>query len=383
MTGRLVGVDLARLVALLGMFAAHLVDENGPGPGGVDGLFQVVAGRSSALFAVLAGVSLALASPPDRVRADPRGTRWRLLARAALVAVIGLFLGLLDSGIAVILAYYGLLFCCALPVLGWAPRRLAVLALTWGLLSPAVSLVLRGWLPEPTLAVPSLATLLLEPVGTVTELLVTGYYPVLTWATYLFAGLAVGRLLQRYGASWPVIRWLLLGGAWLAALTLAVSALVTRTDAAREALLATLPRGSWEGVVRELRLGMYGTHPDSWWWLGVWSPHSGSTVTLLHGTGTALLTLGLCLAVVRLTPAVPWLIASGAGRMTLTFYTAHVVLMATPLGDEGPLARDTSTGLALQSIITVVLGAALAALHLRGPLEAGVSRLVSQVPSGT
>lgn len=370
----MIGVDLARMLALLGMFAAHLVDEDGPGPGDVDAFFQLVAGRSSALFAVLAGVSLALASPLAATRRDPAPYRRALLVRASCVAVIGLFLGMFSSGLAVILVYYGVLFCCAIPVLGWGSRRLAWLALGWGLLSPVVSLVLRGWLPEPTLAVPSFATALLMPVGTVTELVVTGYYPVLTWATYLFAGLAVGRAVQAQGDSWRLIRTLLLVGAWLAAAALAASALVTRSPGVREALLGSMPMGTWSALSRELREGLYGTHPaDSWWWLGVWSPHTGSVVDLAHTTGTALLVLGLCLAVVRLTDAAPWGILSGAGRMTLTFYTAHVLLMASPLGDEGLLARDTATGFPLQAGITVALGAGLAALGLRGPLEAAVS----------
>ena len=43
-TARVVGVDLARTVALLGMFAAHLVSPVEPGaPGGVDPLFQGIA----------------------------------------------------------------------------------------------------------------------------------------------------------------------------------------------------------------------------------------------------------------------------------------------------------------------------------------------------
>lgn len=375
-SARVIGVDLARLLALLGMFAAHLVDENGPGPGDVDAFFQLVAGRSSALFAVLAGVSLAFVSPLAAARRDPGPFRRHLLLRAAGVAFIGLFLGMFSSGIAVILVYYGVLFCCALPVLGWGARRLTWLAIGWGLLSPIVSLLLRGWLPEPTLAVPSFATLLLAPVETATELLVTGYYPVLTWATYLFAGLAVGRALQSQGTRWRLIRTLLLVGAWLATVALAVSALVTRAPGVREALLTGMPLGSWSALARELREGLHGTHPaDSWWWLGVWSPHTGSIVDLAHTTGTAVLTLGFCLAAVRLIPTVPWAILSGAGRMTLTFYTAHVLLMASPLGDEGLLARDTATGFPLQAGLTVTLGALVSALGLRGPLESGLSAL--------
>src|SRR5688500_16087431 len=56
---RLGGVDLARGLAVFGMFAAHV----GPDPrdGGLIGpLMQLTHGRSSVLFAALAGLSLAL-----------------------------------------------------------------------------------------------------------------------------------------------------------------------------------------------------------------------------------------------------------------------------------------------------------------------------------
>src|SRR5699024_8256212 len=89
---RLVGVDLARLLALVGMFAAHVTAVE---DGEVPVLFQVVAGRSSALFALLAGVSLVLVT-----RATSAGNvgvhRARLLVRAGVVALVGMVLGVLD-----------------------------------------------------------------------------------------------------------------------------------------------------------------------------------------------------------------------------------------------------------------------------------------------
>ncbi|WP_130014605.1 heparan-alpha-glucosaminide N-acetyltransferase domain-containing protein [Serinicoccus sediminis] len=378
-TRRLVGIDLARTLALLGMFAAHLATHEGDGPGGVSWLFQLVAGRSSALFAVLAGVSIALAAPLSAVRADPRLHRRRLLVRSALIAGLGLLVGLPGSGIAVILTYYGLLFCCALPVLQWRARPLAWLALGWGLLSPLVSLLVRQALPGPTLAVPSVASLLVVgPVQLLTELLVTGYYPVLTWATYLFAGLAVGRWLQaRDGADRTVTGSLVLGGAGLAALALGVSGLLLRSEQVRAALLesAGLAADAWPVLDADRRTGFYGTHPEgSAWWLGVWAPHSGSVVDLAHTTGTALLVLGGCLALVRATAALPWSVLAGAGRATLTLYVAHVLVLATPLGDQGPLARETSTGLVLHGLLALVAGALLAASGRRGPLEEFVHR---------
>ena len=381
---RLVGIDLARTLALLGMFAAHLAVQEGDGPGGVSWLFQLVAGRSSALFAVLAGVSIALAAPLAAVRADPPLHRRRLLVRSALIASIGLVIGLPSSGIAVILTYYGVLFCCALPVLQWRARSLAWLALGWGLLSPVVSLLVRQVLPDPTLAVPSVASLLIYPLQMVAELLVTGYYPVLTWATYLFAGLAVGRWLQSRGADRTVVGSLLLGGAAAAALALGVSALLLRSEQVRTALLDSvgLDAASWPVLDADRRTGFYGTHPEeSAWWLGVWAPHSGSVVDLVHTTGTALLVLGGCLALVHLTRSLPWSVLAGAGRTTLTLYVAHVLILSTPLGDTGPLARDTTSGLVLHSALALTAGALIVATGRRGPLEAFLHQSTHGTPA--
>lgn len=369
---RVVGVDLARFVALVGMFAAHLVSPVDPrGPGGVDVLFQVVAGRSSALFALLAGVGLALAT--RGAATDPARHRLRLGVRAGLVALTGLLLGGLPSGLAVILTFYGLLFLCALPVLTWRAGRLALLTLGWGLASPVVSMLLRRQVGAPALVVPSLGDLA-HPGQLGLALLLTGYYPVLTWATYLFAGMTVGRLDLRHASLGP---HLALTGAWLAALTLATSALVTSSSGVRSALLAArgLPAGSWGQLDRQLRLGLHGTHPTgSGWWLGVWSPHSGTVVDLAHTTGCALLLLGLALWLVRLLPGVPWRVLVGAGAMTLTLYSAHVVVLASPLGGHGGVA------LVVHTLLALVVGAAFAAVPARGPLEGLVSAAARLVP---
>src|SRR5690606_19977643 len=131
---RIVGIDLARCLALLGMITAHLVGSTGAGPGGVNTWFQITAGRSSALFAVLAGVSIVLVTRARPAR-SARDHRLALVVRALAIAVIGLFLGVLPSGLAVILTYYGVLFLVAAPVLTWSAGRLGILALVWGLTS--------------------------------------------------------------------------------------------------------------------------------------------------------------------------------------------------------------------------------------------------------
>ena len=67
---------------------------------------QLAGGRASALFAVLAGVSMALVSGRQQpVRGRERyAVSARLAVRALLIGALGLLLGVVPSGIAVILS---------------------------------------------------------------------------------------------------------------------------------------------------------------------------------------------------------------------------------------------------------------------------------------
>jgi hypothetical protein len=370
--GRIVGVDVARALALLGMVVAHTVlVRDATAPGGVDPWFQLVAGRSAALFAVLAGVSIALTTrdAPTAAPSVLSAHRRRVAVRALLVAVVGLALGSLPSGVAVILTYYGVLFLLSLPVLRWSSRRLALLALGWGLLSPVASLTLRPWLPAPSYQVPNPLSLT-DPVGLVLELAVTGYYPVLTWGTYLFVGLALGRAELR---STRLAASLTAGGALLAAAALGVSAAVTRSPGVRRALVESYGESGWPALDTSLREGLFGTHPtEPLWWLLVWSPHSGSIVDLAHTSGTALLLLGGCLALAGAlggtSRSVLWTVF-GAGTMTLTLYVLHVAVLSLP--DAVPLSDST----AAHVLGVLGLGALFVAAGARGPVEVVVSQL--------
>lgn len=378
-SSRIVGVDVARALALLGMIAAHMIEAVPGDPDAVDGWFQVVSGRSSALFAVLAGVSIALSTtsgcgPGVVLRV---GARLALTTRAVLVAVIGLLLGTVSDGVAVILTYYGVLFLCALPVVRWRARSLAMLAAGWALLSPVISMLLRPHLPAPTYDMPSPA-FLADPLHLASELLFTGYYPVLTWATYLFAGMAIGRLDLRSPA---VAKRLLLPGLGLAAFALAVSATFTGSRQIRRALLSNYdgvgdPK-TWAELHTEMTRGFFGTTPtEPWWWLGIWVPHSGSILDLVHTTASAVAILGAALVVTSVaSPSARHVVAIifGAGSMTLTLYVTHVLLIAAPAG----IAWSDRIG--VHVVVLGLLGAIGVGLRSRGPLELLVSEVASRV----
>jgi uncharacterized membrane protein len=350
---RVVGVDVARALALLGMMSVHLLAEVQE-DGRLTPAFLVSAGRASALFAVLAGVGLALATGGSRPRLTPRGpVTAATLTRAVLVAVVGLVLASLSPPVAVILTNYGLLFVVGCAVLGARRRTLLSAACVWVVVAPLANHALRQHLPTGPGAQPSLLTLD-EPLEMLTHLLLTGYYPVLLWTPYLLVGLAVGRM--RLDDRGTAAR-LALTGLVLASVARVVSDLLLRWRG-WQALTEAGPLDvmqPWLGLDQLQARGQYGVPPTTtWWWQAVASPHTGTPFDLASTIGGSLVVLGVCLllaqALARTTS--PWLapprwlvaVLAATGSMTLTLYSLHVVAaeqvalgVDVPLSDRGEL----------------------------------------------
>jgi hypothetical protein len=160
------------------MFAAHVVltrDEN------------IWDGRSSILFATVAGVSLGLltggSDPPPP---GERGFRRAAIAiRGATLLLIGILLtNLVHPPMQVILDYYGLAFLLLVPLL-FAPRLVLVLA---GVLvvafAPPVVAALQSDVDFDSIPV------LLAPFA---QWLIFGSYPVLIWLAFPLFGLLAAR----------------------------------------------------------------------------------------------------------------------------------------------------------------------------------------------
>jgi Heparan-alpha-glucosaminide N-acetyltransferase, catalytic len=371
--GRVVGVDVARAVALVGMMATHVL----PGRVGFEVPFaqQVAGGRASALFALLAGVSLSLVTgrhrpPTGRART---AARVRLVVRALVVLVLGLALGAVPTVIAVILASYAVMFLFAVPFVGLRARSLALLAVGWVLLAPVVSLLLRSHLPPRDTGSPTPSDLL-QPVELVRELVLTGYYPAFVWMAYLFTGMALGRIDLRAPRVAP---GLLAGGLVLAVGSVALSRLLLARPGVREELVATDPSLGTDPRELDVALthGLGGTTPTgSWWWLATAAPHSGAVLDLTQTIGSGLAVLGLALLLTRRRPDL-WAVVFGAGAMTLTLYSLHVLMMAQGWWPD----VETPDHYDDQVLVVAVVGAFFALVPLRGPLEYAVGRLVAWV----
>ena len=119
--GRLLWIDAARGSALFGMVVTHVYRLN---TDDFEPTWAVMfAGRSSALFAVLAGFSLVLASQ-SRSLSTPGKAIAAAVVRGVIIFTVGLLLGTISTRLAIILTVYGFLFIAASVLL---PLRLSLI----------------------------------------------------------------------------------------------------------------------------------------------------------------------------------------------------------------------------------------------------------------
>jgi len=370
---RLLGVDATRGLALLGMMAVHVLPSTAA-DGSLTTSHLVAGGRSAATFAVLAGVGLALLTGGPDPPAGRRhaGAAAGLVVRALAIGVIGLLLGEVESGVAVILAYYAVLFLIAAPLLGLRAGPLAALSVAIAVIVPVLSFAARDddGLPFGGRN-PTFETLAESPGAFPEALLVTGYYPALAWTAYLCAGMAAGRLALRRRRT--AGRLLALGLAVAVAASVA-SELLLGPAGGRDAIEATVADPN---APAPLDHQLYGNVPTTtWWWLTVDLPHSSTPFDLVHTTGAAIALLGLLLLLARAGRLARALMApvAAAGSMTLTLYSAHVLLLSSKA-----LPADAETSYAVQVAAALVVALVWRRFVGRGPVEAAVAAAAGAV----
>ncbi|WP_433656609.1 DUF418 domain-containing protein [Nocardia sp. CA-128927] len=362
---RLVGVDLARGLAVLGMYAAHVGPE--PGRGGVIGfVMEVTHGRSSALFAFLAGFSILLITGRrvPKVGQAGRQARVKVLIRAGILLVLGTALTASGTKVEVILAYYGMYFLLVLPFARLRAVTLAVIAAVSALVLPQIVFVVTRdfeWTEavnrfDPIAWVSGRG----DPIGIsdgIVGLLFTGSYPALSWLPFVFAGMAVARL----DLAANVIRVRLAAtGIGLAVLGYGGSALALHFAPSVTARPGIMYAPWWSDMAED---------PAGWrYQLGA-MPHSETTLSIIANTGVALTVLIACLAACDRSPqfrrlATP-LIA--VGSMSLTAYVFHVIAIAV-LGFAVLPAGSLPVLLGLSAII-MMFAYCWSHFFRRGPLE--------------
>lgn len=347
--GRVIGLDVARGLAVLGMFAVHTgviaFELHWLEP---DTWSELAWGNASATFAVLAGVAVAIiagrTSIPDGV--PLLQARMRILVRAALIFAVGGVIVSLGTELVVIIEFYALFFAMSLPFLRMPWWGLASLGIGWILVMPQVRVLLIDGLRDAHMVDTAIV-----------ELALTGFYPALTWFGYTLVGMAIGRA---HMERWRV-QLVILGAGVVA---IAAANLVPLALAPIEDLLLA----GWRGRVQGTDLASL-LDPEG---------HTGSTFDLLGSAGVACVVIALCLLTQRWLRWVLFPIAA-VGSMSLTAYTAHALVFLLVDG----FSMDPWSWVRLS--VGVVLGCTVwRALLPKGPLEwaiSAVSRATSDVSS--
>ncbi|MDG3009789.1 DUF1624 domain-containing protein [Rhodococcus sp. D2-41] len=371
---RLAGVDLARAVAVLGMVLVHTGAYRQVG----DDVFIAFRGRASILFAVLAGLSLALSTGGqvchrgERLAADRRS----IAARGGALLLLGMALTALGTPVVIILSSYAVLFWVALPMLRWSWQRLATVALAWAVVGPMVALGLRKALPRPDMFGQTASFSGFTGWSRAGEMLhsvfLDGMFPVIIWVPFLLMGMALGRWgLARRGADWRLMLTGLVmsvvgyGGSWLA----------LDVFGGRSALVhhvaAVAPDDAETIVDRALHVVAWGAFSvDPWQWILAASPHTGTPFEIIGSGGVALAVIGLCLALVRWVPRVVGPLVT-LGRYPLTVYVGHVLVIWLLITLD---AFSPSWPMLIAFLVVPVVFAVLWARFVgRGPLERGLT----------
>lgn len=355
-TGRLVGPDVARAIALVGVVVMNYHGYlNGgaavavPGASLPQRLFDpwtgVLATRFAATFVTVAGVGVTLLTNRSRSSGDPAAIsdeRWRLVRRGFVLYAGGFVLDWIWPG--TIIFYYGAMFMIAALlftlrtrwiVLAGAGAAVAATAIQWWAVERELAGHSTAWLFSP-------ATLTSEsPRGLVLDTFVNGTHPVLPWLAFLCAGIVLGRAIDKV----PLVP------------LAAAGALVTAaTYLAGHVLLDGQPAGGVRATLSSTR------------------PYDRGLLYTAGAIGSSVCAISLVSWIAeraRGTRVVQ--VLQVAGQATLTLYVAHVLvfdLLVDRLRWVRPTGLDTALVFAgVFWLAAIGAAAAWRRVAARGPLE--------------
>jgi uncharacterized protein len=349
-TGRVVGFDAARSLALLGMIVVHfslVAAADRSGPAWLAGILALLDGRAAATFVVLAGVGLTLMSRRAVASGDPAAlaeVRKVFVRRGLFLLVVGFLNLTIWPGD--ILRVYGVSLLLASRLLLAPGRRLLVLAAGFAAVFAVLVLVgdfEKNW-DWRTLTYRNLWS----PSGVFRNLFYDGFRSVLPWTGFVLFGMWLGRLDL---ADRRISRRVLAAAVAVAAAVEAASRLLVSHCLAR-------PK---EGLDAETVRALFGTESMP-----------ALPLFLLAAGGTATAVIALC---VRATSwrSRAWRPLAATGQMALTWYFAHIVLglgLLVALGRVGTESLPVAAGYGLLFFgVAVLLSWGWKAVFRRGPLE--------------
>lgn len=365
---RLVGIDLARAIAVFGMYVVHI----GPPLSATDGVGSWIRyladGHSSVLFATLAGFSLVLIAGQREPKTGLAGRQAR--ARIAIRAVVLLAVGTVMArfyGEVVIIGFYGVYFLLALPLVRLRARTLAIIAAALALVTPQLAFVLNSQLSGSIQQNISAHDPLLQlsNVG-VLDLLLTGFYPAITWISFVVAGMALGRL----DLSATAVQWrLAIFGAAITVAAYGTSLLLAGSGALRSTAEDGSSSSGGSGSV-PLDSGAFADKGSASGLLAA-GPHSGTTFDIIGSVGVAILMIVAATVAMERLPRLRRLATPviAVGTMSLTAYVGHFVIQGwLPYAGAG-YDEESWTTLIMFVLGAIVFAGIWSRFFRRGPLE--------------
>jgi len=353
-SGRILGFDIARALAIFGMitvnFRAKLTDAEEPE--WLHRLVEQVDGRAAALFVFLAGIGVALLTRRSRESGDPAAIlsdRWLLWRRALFLFVVGLaFRTVWNFDI---LHFYGV-YLFAVAFLLTVPSR-------W---ITAAGVALTFVFPLLFYVVPAQLGISfwgtndgLYPGDLATDIFFQGYHPFAPWFAFLLFGLVVGRL--DLGDRRLRRRFLIAG-----------LLMVLVAEGLAQALLELgglkLGFGLADRGLVEAAADSFGT-----------DPYPPMPLFVLAGTGWALVVTMLALGIGARWGTRPWLTPLvHAGQLALSIYVLHGTIGAwAPAWAGYPPPQSLTWVLGYCVVfyaVTILIATLWRRVFTRGPLEA-------------
>ncbi len=346
---RIHGYDMARALAVFGMVIVNfktVMHASKNSDVWWLSIFNVLDGRASAVFVILAGVGITLLTHSARLAADKdqlRQERNVLLRRAVFLFITGLLY--ITIWPADILHYYGVYIGIAAFLLAASTRKLLFVAVAIGAAFPVIfSLVdySTSW-NWTTFFYADFWSL----NGFTRNLFFNGFHPVFPWAAFLIIGMALGRLPMGNAQLRRKVFWLGLGS------TIAIETLAF-------ALRGLALR---QGYSVEFVQYLFST-----------TPMPPLPLYFLSATSSAFAAIALCVQIGESWKESHWirpLIATG--RMALTLYVAHIVIGMGILEALGLLTNQPlsmAVGSALIFCLSAVVFSYYWMAHFKlGPLE--------------
>jgi uncharacterized membrane protein YeiB len=295
---RLIALDAARGLAVIGMFIQHFA---------LNQTNSFVSGNTMILFMLCSGISYTIMVQRMTERGvEPAVFRARILARSIFIDLVGYILIMLNGPFAVVLPAYAMLFILALVLIHRSTRSLVMISCGLFLVGPP--LMLLG------LSLFSGAYLLSDIAG--------GPLSALGWAPVFVAGMAIGRL--NLHNTRTALRFIASGFAILIPFKLIASFILPGLLQSFVTWLLQFPSIA-NPQVDPYAIWPLNTQQPPWQMLLVAAPQCGSAFELLIGTGLSLVILGLmCLIAKKCTYILkPF---SAVGRMALTLYAVQFVI---------------------------------------------------------